>query len=187
MVNHICVYEMPVANFDYEPTNPDMINSEVQFNNYSTGGMYFDWTFGDGNSSSDFNPSNTYPEIGNETYAVQLTVSTDYGCVDIANDYVTIDEVIQLYVPNAVTINSDGFNEKFTPVFMTGFEPLGYNLQIFNRWGTLIFESQDYNIGWDGTYQGVIVQEGTYIWKIEFRENQTDITHREFGHVTVLK
>jgi len=70
---------------------------------------------------------------------------------------------------------------------MTGFEPLGYNLQIFNRWGTLIFESQDYNIGWDGTYQGVIVQEGTYIWKIEFRENQTDITHREFGHVTVLK
>ena len=187
LVDHICVYEMPVAAFDYEPSNPDMINSDVQFNNYSTGGVYYDWTFGDGNVASSFNPSNAYPEIGNQTYAVELTVSTDYGCVDVATDYVTIDEVIQFYVPNAITVNSDGFNERFTPIFMTGFDPLGYKLQIFDRWGTLLFESQDYNVGWDGTYQDVIVEDGVYIWKIDFRENQTDITHRHFGHVTVLK
>jgi gliding motility-associated-like protein len=187
MSNYICVYEMPVADFNYEPSNPDMINSDLQFYNNSTGGIYYDWTFGDGNTAASFNPSNSYPEIGNQTYQVQLSVSTDYGCVDVATEYVTVDEVIQFYVPNTITVNSDGFNEKFTPIFMTGFDPLGYKLQIFDRWGTLMFESQDVNTGWDGTYQDIIVEDAVYVWKIDFRENQTDITHRHFGHVTVLK
>ena len=75
----------------------------------------------------------------------------------------------------------------FVPVFILGFNPLGYSLQIFDRWGVKMFESQNPSVGWDGTYQGVIVPEDSYVWKIEFRENQTDITHRHFGHITVLK
>jgi gliding motility-associated-like protein len=58
---------------------------------------------------------------------------------------------------------------------------------MFDRWGNLLFESQNPAIGWDGTYDGKLVQEGTYIWQIEFLENQTDKTHMHHGHVTVLK
>jgi gliding motility-associated-like protein len=183
----ICVYELPVADFECNPEDPDQLNPEVVFENLSTGGQYYDWTFGDGNSSTDFTPSNVYPEIGAQTYLVELTVSTDYGCTDQTQKYVTINEVVQFYVPNAITVNSDDFNEYFLPIFLPGFNPLGYSLQIFDRWGVLMYESQDVNTGWDGTYLGVIVPEDVYVWKMEFRENQTDITYRHFGHISVLK
>lgn len=183
----ICVYELPLADFACNPEDPDILDSEVNFENLSTGGEFYNWTFGDGNGSADFSTSNVYPQVGAVTYLVELTVSTTYGCTDQAQKYVTINEVVQFYVPNAMTINSDGINDTFEPKFIPGFNPLGYTFQVFDRWGTLMWESQDPTAGWDGTYLGVIVQEDVYVWKIEFRENQTDKTYRNYGHVTVLK
>jgi len=185
--NYICVYEIPVAGFSFEPQDPDMLNSEVQFQNSSQGGTTYSWTFGDGNSSTDFNPTNTYPEIGAQTYPVTLIASTIFGCADTTTQYLTIDEVPLFYAPNALTPNADGMNEGFRPIFITGFTPLGYSFRVFDRWGTLVFETNDLNAEWDGTYLGVRVPDDVYVWQVTFRENQTDITYKEFGHITVLK
>ena len=61
-------------------------------------------------------------------------------------------------------------------------------MYIFNRWGELIFETTDLNKGWDGTYNGIVVQEGVYVWKIVGAplDNEADLKEY-YGHVTVLK
>ncbi|MCJ8272315.1 MAG: gliding motility-associated C-terminal domain-containing protein, partial [Psychrosphaera sp.] len=68
------------------------------------------------------------------------------------------------------------------------FDPYDFHLMIFNRWGEIIFESYDATVGWDGTYgdQG-LVNDGVYIWSIDFKELSSDKRHKYNGHVTVLK
>ncbi|MFA5573511.1 MAG: gliding motility-associated C-terminal domain-containing protein [Brumimicrobium sp.] len=100
-----------------------------------------------------------------------------------------LDEVI-FYVPNTFTPDADHVNEIFKPTFSSGYNPYTYSLKIFNRWGELVFESFDVDVGWDGTFNtrnAVRVIDGTYIWTIEFKEMLTDKVHTYSGHVNVLK
>ncbi|MEX1000957.1 MAG: PKD domain-containing protein [Crocinitomicaceae bacterium] len=187
LTDFICVYELPVADFSYSPDQPDLLDTEVQFENNSSGATFYEWTFGDGNSSTDVNPVNVYPEVGEQEYQVNLTVTSDAGCTDQATQYITINEVVLFYVPNTITPNGDSMNEQFRPVFIPGFAPLDYSLQVYDRWGMLLFESQNPDVGWAGTYLDQLVQDDTYVWKITFRENQSDVVHQKMGHVTVLK
>lgn len=183
----VCVWELPVADFDYSPEEPDILHNEVEFENLSESAMTYEWTFGDGGTSDDFEPDHIYPPYGNMTYPIQLIAITNKGCRDTIVKYVTIQEVIQYYIPNAFTPNEDPFNQFFSPVFVDGFIPLDYQMVIYNRWGELIWESYDYTAGWDGTYGDVFVEDGIYIWKIVFRENNSDKKYEDFGHITVLK
>ena len=74
------------------------------------------------------------------------------------------------------------------PVFTEGFDPYDYHMTIFNRWGEILFESYNAAYGWDGTYKGLgLVDDGVYIWQIEFGETHTDKRNVSRGHVTILK
>ncbi|PHR45410.1 MAG: hypothetical protein COA32_13275 [Fluviicola sp.] len=187
--NYIEVYHLPYASFYYEPEELDIINSEVDFINTSNYADIYNWTFEGIGTSSDFNPTVNYPDEP-ESYEVELVALTDEGCSDTARTVITILDRIIFYVPNTFTPDNDNFNEMFQPVFYSGFDPQDYNLLIFNRWGEVVFESNDASIGWDGTY-GVdntnIVKDGTYVWKIEFKETMSDKRHVHTGHVNVLK
>jgi gliding motility-associated-like protein len=96
-------------------------------------------------------------------------------------------EELIFYVPNTFTPDNNGMNEVFLPIFTSGFDPYDYNLLIFNRWGEIVFESYNHQVGWDGTYRGRLVQDGTYVWKIEFKTKYTDERKVHTGHVNVLK
>ena len=90
-------------------------------------------------------------------------------------------------MPNTFTPDGDNYNEFFTPVFTSGYDPYDFDLYIFNRWGEIIWESHDASAGWDGTYGGNLVQDGTYTWKIEFKTTETDERMMVSGHVNVIK
>lgn len=185
--DYICVWEMPEADFTYYPDEPDLFNPTVDFTNLSTDGATYEWTFGDGQFSTDINPSNTYPDIGNQTYRVELVTTSADGCIDTTDQLITIDEIVLYYIPNAFTPNSDPMNQRFGPVFIPGFNPTDFHMTIFNRWGELVWESYDPSATWDGTYNDVFVEDGVYVWKVMFRENKSDKKHEDYGHVTVLK
>ncbi len=92
-----------------------------------------------------------------------------------------------LYIPNAFTPNNDNNNEKFGP---KGMYVNDYRFSIFNRWGELIFESVDLTDGWDGKYKGYPVQEGVFIWKLEYSENLRSGRFRSMqktGTVTLIR
>lgn len=74
-------------------------------------------------------------------------------------------------IPNAFTPNGDGLNDEFKIVSSVILDE--FNMQIFNRWGLLIFESSDQNIGWDGTYKGSKLRSESYVWKISYKFDAT--------------
>lgn len=187
--NYIEVYHNPVAGFYYSPDAPDIIDREVDFTNTSYYADNYDWTFYQVGASTDIHPTVEYPTDPG-LYEVQLIASTDEGCTDTAWVAIEILDRIIFYVPNTFTPDDDDFNEVFKAVFTAGYDPYDFNLLIFNRWGEIVFESHDADKGWDGTYgadSDRIVKDGTYVWKIEFKESMTDERHVHTGHVNVLK
>ena len=112
-------------------------------------------------------------------------VSSD-GCRDTASRTVHVGEDLIYYVPNAFSPDGDEFNNVFKPILTTGFDVNSYHLQIFNRWGELIFESLNYEEGWDGTYHDEKLLDGTYIWKIKVKNRSSDKKVELDGHVTLL-
>ena len=74
------------------------------------------------------------------------------------------------------------------------FKPIVYldivewNLQIYNRWGEIVFESYDATMGWNGTYGGTRqAPAGTYVWSIEFGDRSSDEKHKHNGHVNLIR
>jgi gliding motility-associated-like protein len=120
-----------------------------------------------------------------------LIATSALGCTDTAQSTIQVYEELIFYVPNTFTPDNDNYNPVFQPVFTSGFDPQEFVLYIYNRWGELIFESRNVEIGWDGTYgsNGEIemCQDGTYTWKIEFKVSCWDERRVAIGHVNLLR
>ena len=90
-----------------------------------------------------------------------------------------------LWVPNTFTPNEDGLNEIFKP---TGTDIIQFDMKIFNRWGEKIFESNDFNVGWNGTYKGQTAETATYVWLINYTTSCSKNTNiRKSGQVNVIR
>jgi len=184
-IQAVCVEDNPIANFSANPIQTQ-INQPVIFNNLSIGSVNYQWTFGD--LSGTFNTLNTthiYQSPG--LYIVNLVAYSDFGCTDTNSQVILIEEPLIYYIPNSFTPDNDKFNQTFNPIITQGIDIYNYQLIIFNRWGEIIFESNDPNVGWNGTYNEKIVQDGTYIWKIKFKHKNKDKKEEIYGTVNVIK
>ncbi|MEO8760937.1 MAG: PKD domain-containing protein, partial [Bacteroidia bacterium] len=182
----VTAFSVPTAAFTYGEQPVSVLAPEVHFDNQSTPGLNYSWTFGDiyNNKDSVTNPIHTYPTVG--FYTVTLTASSSNGCSATTQEVIQIFDDYVLYVPNAFTPNEDGKNEIFKPV---GEGITDYKLYIFDRWGSLIFFSDDINKGWDGTYQAKgdqVVQQDVFVWKIQL-QNVLKESKNLTGTVTLIK
>lgn len=184
--DYIHVYPNPIADFTAEPMELTTTDTHVDFFNNSENATQYQWDFADGYYSYDVNPSHDYPE-SESNYLVTLIAENDHGCSDTTSMIISIYEDLIFYVPNTFTPDNDMFNEIFTPVFTSGFDPFDFTLIIFNRWGEVVFESHDAMNGWDGTYGGKIAKDGTYVWKIEFATKYNDERKIYHGHVNLVR
>src|SRR5690606_15012804 len=100
---------------------------------------------------SEERPTYVFEEVGH--YAVMQVVINEYGCSDTMHHLVEVIGDFTVYVPNAFTPDGNGFNNSFKPV-MQNVKPDDYQFLIFNRWGELIYETNDLNAEWDGSYNG---------------------------------
>jgi len=191
-MNFICVEETPIAAFSPSESVISEFDTEVNFENNTQGASSYIWTFGDESAgSTEENPSHDYANNDIGDYIVTLIAISPLGCTDTAYSTIQIYEEVIFYVPNSFTPDFDNYNQMFTPIFTSGFDPFDYSLFIYNRWGELIFESHNSEIGWDGSYgsnhETDMVQQGVYTWKIEFKTTATDERRMEIGHVTLMK
>ena len=189
-LNMICVEALPIAAFSPSTSTINEENSIIQFQNNTINGSTYTWNFGDNSpTSSNENPSHDYTgaEVGN--YTVTLIALSPFGCSDTATSIIQLQEDLIYFIPNTFTPDEDAHNPTFQPIFTSGFDPFDFNLLIFNRWGEIVFESHNAEIGWDGTYRsgGKLVQDGVYSWKIEFKTTKNDERKIAVGHVNVLK
>jgi len=186
--DYICVFPNPTASFVPLPGILTELEPTTVMNNTSTGAVAYNWNFGDGSMfSSEVEPEHSFPTYPISNYTIHLTAISDHGCIDTVSHLVIMNEVLIYYVPNTFTPDDDEFNQSFQPVFTSGFDPFDFNMLIYNRWGEVVFETNDATIGWDGTYHGVRVQEGTYTWKIEFKTTLNDERKFVLGMVNVLR
>ena len=188
-INYINVYHNPVADFAFTPREPDVTNTIIKFENTSLYGDYYEWHIDGAGVTTVTHPTVEYPDKPN-VYNATLIVTTDKGCKDSITRVIDIKDRLIFYVPNTFTPDNDNFNEVFKPIFRNGYDPQTYTLYIFNRWGELLFQSHDTEVGWDGTYgvdRDKTVRDGTYIWKIEFKESMSDRRHTYTGHVNILR
>lgn len=188
--DYINVFPTVVAQFSFSPSDHvDMENPQVFFTNESQNASSYTWDFDDGSPlSTEVNPVHVFPSVGGQGYWIMLIANNQSACPDTAYQLIFVEDNIIFYVPNTFTPNDDEFNNVFQPVFTSGFDPYDFHFTIFNRWGSIVFESYDATESWDGSYRGVgLVPDGTYVWTVEFKELMSDKRHTANGHVNVLK
>ncbi len=190
--NFICIDPLPDAAFTQSTYTITDLENTIHFTNLSAGASSYHWYFGDGTPMSQVvDPIHTYNFDENGTYQVMLVAFSPAGCSDTAYSSFQFAEELVFWVPNSFTPDGNEYNQVFLPIFSSGYDPYNYNLSIYNRWGELIFESNDMTIGWDGTYvsSGKIheSQDDVYTWKIRYKIKANDEHKIAVGHVTIIK
>lgn len=166
-VDYIEVYPKPIASFSYLPKKPTIIDSEITATDLSTGAVLWSWTFGDGGTSADQNPKHNYKDTGN--YRIRLEITNNNNCTDDTSVYIFVEPGFSVDIPNSFSPNGDGLNDFWGPVgILQGVK--GYELLIINRWGEILFQTNDVNATWDGTYMGEPVQEGFYHYRMRYTD-----------------
>lgn len=182
--NYITVYPKPIASFVFQPSTVSIINPIVSINNLSTGANFWSWTLGDGDTSTQqYLSPHTYADTG--YYVATLLTITNYGCVDSSAQTVFVEPSFLIYIPNSFSPNEDGVNDYFTAngVFIKEFE-----MSIFDRWGNLIFKTNDIAKPWDGKSNGGTEssQQDVYVYSIKCIDYMGN-KHLYKGTVTLIK
>ena len=163
-------------------TNPDVyaiFGEEVQLNAVSNTAISYVWSPAEYLSCNVCQNPVTEP---NKPMTFTVTIYDVNGCS--VSDIVRIYYDALIYVPNTFTPNHNGTNELF---FALGVNIRDFRLEIFNRWGELIYSGDALSQMWDGTYAGKPSPDGVYTWKIEYGEMISDKRHQIVGHVNLLR
>lgn len=117
-------------------------------------------------------------------------VRWDNGCVSNPQSFTASLELCPneiFYIPNAFTPDGDEKNNTFKPIITSGVDLFNYNFVIYNRWGEVIWESNNPNMGWDGTYNNIMCQDGVYTWKLHFKVPNVDNIKEFYGSLTLIR
>ena len=184
--NHVCVFGNPIAEFSFNPTDATVVDPMVDFTNLSSGDSSYVWDF-DGLATSTFeNPSHAFPSASEGVYNVCLEVTSADGCKDTICYPVEILDDFNVFCPNSFSPEGDGVNDFFFPI-VNGHEPDSYELYVFDRWGSIVFESRHTTQSWDGTLNGYPAKEDVYVWKIKVQSKYDAESKVYYGHVTLIR
>jgi gliding motility-associated-like protein len=184
----ITVYPLPEASFKADSISVMVTNPSLLFTNLGKPAdsvLACVWNFGDGTVLHNCYDSirHVFPEKDGY-YQVYEMVTNRYGCIDTMHLQIDVYPVYAYWVPNAFTPNGDGLNDIFKPVIQ-GVEK--YRFYIFNRWGELIYESDDTEAGWNGTYKGNKCQIDVYVWKVDFMNKVSRRNEHYIGRVSLVR
>ncbi|HWB94946.1 MAG TPA: PKD domain-containing protein [Puia sp.] len=180
----ITVQGKPAAAFTYEPVPPQPPNTPTIFTDASTPAVKYQWIFGDGTSETRTTPD-TVVHLYNRTDTFQacLVVTNASGCSDTVCHPVPAVINPLLDVPNAFTPGRFGQN---AVIKVVGFGIVHMVWRIYNRWGQVVFESDDPNVGWDGTYKGVVQPMDVYGYTLEVEYSDGSHTTKK-GDITLIR
>ncbi len=191
----ITIFPKPNADFEIRNKSKSLFNNdEIMFSNNSSGYSKCIWNFGEKNTSAYTSPSHIYENEGN--YKVSLICISDKKCADTAylNNVLIQDSKYKISFPTAFSPDKSGQNNGywnnsiypntiFHPVVNT--EISNYRLKIYNKYGALIFESNDLAVGWNGFYKNAPAPSGVYVWECSGKFENGKL-FKETGNLTLL-
>lgn len=178
----VYVYPNPQAGFIVEPTELSIFNPTITVTDTSGSSIACFMDMGDGTEIQDCEFEYTYEGAGIMT--IVQTIINDLGCADEASRQVIIRD-FSFYLPNAFTPNEDGLNDVLLPVSVGVSD---YDFKLFDRWGQLIFETNDIHQPWLGNVKGGdhYAEPGVYVYKAKVYDS-LGIGHEYEGHVTLIR
>lgn len=171
------VKPIPIAAFDFE-SNSDYTNLDVFFTNQSQFADAWNWDFSDGSTSQEKDARHYFLSgfaMDTISYKVILTArNSEIGCSDTASVLIKIGN--PLNIPNLITANGDEVNDSF---FIKGIQPGKWSVEICDRWGQIVFQSNAYNLDWKGEN----VEPGIYFFRLQNQPGTRSFT----GWIQLLK
>lgn len=149
----------PIADFSYFQDD-GLLPSDIYFQNLSHHSNSYKWNFGDGTSATDQNPLHSFPDnisLQSVYYNVQL-ISKQEGHI-CADTIMKTIEIAPFFIPNLITRNNDNLNDEFHVI---GIKPGFWNLNIYDRWGGLVYKHNGYDNRWKPTN----VSTGVYFFHL---------------------
>ena len=184
----VIVHPNPIADFILDRNLLTSDDPTITISNLSSGNLVNLWDFGDGNQL--VNNLNTieysYP-FSEGDYLIKLTVSSIDGCMDSTEQLIQIKGDVIYYVPNCFTPDGDEFNNSFLPIFTSGFDPMNYELTIYNRWGEIVFVSENHLTAWNGSYNNLICPDGIYSYIIKYKIPDLDLFKYISGQINLIR
>jgi gliding motility-associated-like protein len=187
--NIVNVRDVPKSDFVFSSNPATFFETTISMQNRSSTDVV-SWNWISPYSSPTYsqleNPVFTYPigEVG--LYPITLIVTSNFGCMDSVTYQMNVVQDVIMYAPNTFTPDGDEHNQdwKFA---IQGIDVYSFNLIIFNRWGEIIWETNDVNSAWDATYNGEKIQSGAYFWKASAKDILNDSKHEFSGTINVLR
>jgi PKD repeat protein len=189
----VTAYVLPEVDFKVEPDLVMLPDEIVKAFNFSLYGERYLWDFGDDSTYTMENPVHLYTELG--VYDVSLQVWTEHECTASKTipEAVTVIGKGEMIFPNAFAPNLNGPSggeydptDKSNQIFFPYHDGVvEYKLEIYSRWGELIFQTTDVNVGWDGYYKGQLCDQGVYIWRVSGKYSNNRYFQKT-GDVTLL-
>ena len=177
--------DRPYVDFYYEPEKITILNPEVSFINLSSNDDTILWDFGDNQTSDEWEPIHTYDSLG--WFEVILKIQNNEGCADSIAKQLLVENNLIYYFPSSFTPDGDGLNDDFG---VSGFridKIQNYQFQITNRWGEIVFYSEDINAKWNGkTSYGNESMPGSYLWSVRIVDELGKVT-RKFGDFILIR
>ncbi|HHZ65982.1 MAG TPA: PKD domain-containing protein, partial [Flavobacteriales bacterium] len=169
--NMVTAWPVPIASFTADPNPATILYPYITFENTSQGGFEYLWDMDDGFTYETFFDSlytHIYSNVDTIDYLVQLITISNQGCRDTAYQEIVMLGDYTLHIPNAFSPNGDGYNDFFYPQGI-GFRDLKeFEFYIYDRWGDMIFHTDDVNSGWDGKANNgrKMAQQDVFVWLI---------------------
>ena len=190
--NYVEVYDYPVAGFTSRPNPASILTPTVQFIDTSSQDVVlFDWTFYDSTNTmigNDYvqNPTYNFSGLIEQQYYIELYVENQNGCSDTVYGTQIVEGDYAFFLPNSFTPNGDGVNDEFFPVG-DKISADNYSFKVFNRWGEMVFSTNEFGTGWDGKYKNNQVSTDAYVWKIDLVDATTGAPKSFNGYVLLTR
>lgn len=177
----VSVYPNPVVVCEVSPKAASEFSPTVYFSSQSLAGSVCTWYFENGDFAVGCEASYTYPDTG--TYPVKLEVLTANGCYGESSCNAVVYPEYSFYIPNAFSPNGDEMNDLF---FGSGKYVKKFQERIFDRWGNLIFQTDNPENHWDGKIKNTLAPQGVYVYKIDIGD-VSGKAHSYMGKITLIR
>lgn len=188
-IDVIVVNESPDADFSFSSNPTTFFETVISVTSQSSDNVS-SWEWYSPSSSPTFSNTETsefsFPQGEVAQYPITLTVYTDAGCFDTITKFLEVIADVAFYAPNVFTPNGDEHNQNWD-IIVNGIDIQSFNLQVFNRWGEIVWETNDPNTTWDGTYGGTNVSDGVYFWTAVVGDISNDAKYKFSGQITVAR
>jgi gliding motility-associated-like protein len=187
MTDLVCAYPNPSASFSWSPLEP-LLGETVSFENTSIGGLTYDWDINGQGASGESVTFDVLTVIDGEFQAC-LQVEGQGGCMDSQCYTIVLSSESYIFVPNSFTPDADGTNDVFAPVIAGLTSDYSYTFRIYDRWGEVVFETNDPNDVWTGNVHGRnhYAQPDAYVYEITLQLRAGEVPIRKVGSVVLIR